>query len=432
MSRSRTLTLEQYPCGPLPQGTILQREGSFVRFALGGKPHHQRKISMPASVRRLSLERTLSAPELSDIVASDSLIRHDSYTVQVDASRQSALREHRFTILILSLLKLILWLAYLLLRWKSLRFDTRQFWTGSIIYFMEIFLSIRDILLTTNLLLPLVSTARPLQRASYRLLGSRAPTVDICVTCCGEPVEIILNTVNAAIAQDYPTHSMRIMVLDDGRDDELRAQIDSLSRQSMLRNGPRLLYRSRQSDGGEASHYKSGNLQYGLEELRKLGPSEFFANLDCDMIPKKSWLRAMLPHLILDNQLSLVNPPQVLLPIRELHALEILLTMYYRIITTSPPTIHWDSRLILRRSFRSTNHSTIASALRAVWAQASLSGVKLSKALEAGLLSTLVRTLCSHHVFATPAGRLRMSRKTCNTDLHPTRSARTSSRSNDG
>lgn len=314
MSRSRTLTLEQYPCGTFPQGTILQREGSFVRFALGGQPHHRRKISMPASVRRLSLERTLSAPELSTSVASDSLIRHDSYTVQVDASQRSPLHDHRFKILILSLLKIVLWLAYFLLRWGTLSLGTGQSWTSFITYLMEIFLSIRDVLLTTNLLLPLVSTTRPLQRPSYRLLGSRAPTVDICVTCCGEPVEIILNTVNAAIAQDYPTHSMRIMVLDDGHDDELRAQIDNLSRQSMLRNGPRLLYRSRQCEEGEASHYKSGNLQYGLEELRKLGSSEFFANLDCDMIPKKSWLRAMLPHLILDTQLGLVNPPQVCPP----------------------------------------------------------------------------------------------------------------------
>ena len=62
---------------------------------------------------------------------------------------------------------------------------------------------------------------------------------------------------------------------------------------------------------GERSYFKAGNLQFGIQEAMKVGISEYFASLDADMITEPDWLRRMLPYLLIDEQIALVNPPQV-------------------------------------------------------------------------------------------------------------------------
>ena len=51
------------------------------------------------------------------------------------------------------------------------------------------------------------------------LAGEWAPSVDVFITACGEPLEIVLGTVRAARDMRTPHHTW---VLDDGRSDELR------------------------------------------------------------------------------------------------------------------------------------------------------------------------------------------------------------------
>lgn len=59
-----------------------------------------------------------------------------------------------------------------------------------------------------------------------------------------------------------------------------------------------------------APYFKAGNLSFGLQETAKLSESELFAALDADMIAEPDWLRKMVSHLILDNDLALAWPPQ--------------------------------------------------------------------------------------------------------------------------
>ena len=42
-----------------------------------------------------------------------------------------------------------------------------------------------------------------------------------------------------------------------------------------------------------------------------MGGSAYLASLDADMIPDKGWLRAIVPHLILEDNLALACPTQV-------------------------------------------------------------------------------------------------------------------------
>ena len=151
-----------------------------------------------------------------------------------------------------------------------------------------------------------VSQLRKLRmRPLLRLAGDDVPTVDVLIPCCGESLEVILDTVRAACALDYPTERYRVILLDDGNSADLRDRIGI-----MRKDQGNLFYTAR---GVEVvTHSKAGNLNHGLafREGLKRGPSEYVAVLDVDMIPMPTFLRALLPHLLNDPSLAMATSPQ--------------------------------------------------------------------------------------------------------------------------
>ncbi|KAK5798484.1 hypothetical protein VI817_004774 [Penicillium citrinum] len=145
-------------------------------------------------------------------------------------------------------------------------------------------------------------------RAKLRLVGNDCPTVDVFITCCGEDDEVVLDTVRGALDQDYPMERFRVIVLDDGKSVTLE---DSCNQIAMT--NPNLYYMAREKIPGKPHHFKAGNLNYGLDQVHTLpgGASQFMAALDADMIPEQEWLRAVLPHLLVDPQMALACPPQL-------------------------------------------------------------------------------------------------------------------------
>jgi cellulose synthase/poly-beta-1,6-N-acetylglucosamine synthase-like glycosyltransferase len=139
-------------------------------------------------------------------------------------------------------------------------------------------------------------------RPRLQLSGDRVPSVDILVTSCNEPIDVIQDTVLAVLAIDYPQSMYRVIVADDGSSSELEAWIKQLNR-------PNLYYTSRSIKTG----FKAGNLNHAVEETKALpgGPSDFVAAIDADMIVEKRWLRSVVAHLALDGNLGLVCPSQV-------------------------------------------------------------------------------------------------------------------------
>lgn len=145
-------------------------------------------------------------------------------------------------------------------------------------------------------------------RPKLRLKGNTVPVVDVLITTCGEDEDTILNTVRAACAIDYPVDRFRIFVLDDGRSPSLFRSVIALNRQY-----PNLYYRTREKIPGVPHHFKAGNLNFGLRETMTTNGEvgEFVAALDADMIPQPHWLRAILPHMLVDESCGLACPPQV-------------------------------------------------------------------------------------------------------------------------
>ena len=215
--------------------------------------------------------------------------------------------------------QLLTWLLFLLhsivhffLACKIQRDGSGVPWRVWIAFLSELFLNIPEATTACTIILALFSGKAERPRPDYQLCGLAAPSVDIMITCCGEPINIIINTVLAAAAQEYPSQSFRIFVLDDAHDAELRHAVDMLQLRRDKAASPSIIYLSRTVKPGEQSHFKSGNLRSGIDESRRLEPgSDLLAGLDADMIPEPDWLRRMVPHLLLRDEVAMACGPQV-------------------------------------------------------------------------------------------------------------------------
>ena len=138
-----------------------------------------------------------------------------------------------------------------------------------------------------------------------RLIGDQCPTVDIFITYCGEELDVLLDTVRATTALDYPTDRYRIVVLDDSVSPTVKTEVEKLSFQAQ-----NLYYTTRGTR--PKTHTKAGNLNHGLKYVSNLptGASELVAVLDVDMIPSQHWLRALVPHILVNPKVALANPSQ--------------------------------------------------------------------------------------------------------------------------
>ena len=118
---------------------------------------------------------------------------------------------------------------------------------------------------------------------------------------------VVLDTARAACDLDYPMDRFRVVVLDDGNADGVREGVEALNLEY-----PNVCYRSRPKYLGVPHHFKAGNLNYGIDCVGEMpgGASRYIAALDADMIPERHWLRAIMPHMLLDDKMALACPPQ--------------------------------------------------------------------------------------------------------------------------
>lgn len=139
-------------------------------------------------------------------------------------------------------------------------------------------------------------------RPKLRLLGDNVPSVDVIVAVCNERIDIVQDTVRAALNADYPKNRFRVIVADDGRSQKLEAWILQLAVDT-----PNLHYTARAKNGGKLD-YKAGNLNHAMRFAETLpgGAAKFVAGLDADMIPERRWLRAVAAHIVRDSEMGMV------------------------------------------------------------------------------------------------------------------------------
>jgi cellulose synthase (UDP-forming) len=126
----------------------------------------------------------------------------------------------------------------------------------------------------------LLTGAMMLRRREHPPQGLPLPTaperVDVIVTCCGEPLQIVEQTLRAIAAIDYPNY--RAVVADDRNNPGVKALCDELGFQ----------YLSRPTH----EHRKAGNLNHALAHTS----APFLLVLDADQIPHHSILNVTMGY----------------------------------------------------------------------------------------------------------------------------------------
>ncbi len=113
-------------------------------------------------------------------------------------------------------------------------------------------------------------------------------TVDVIITTAGEPIEVIEETLTAALTLEYPHETY---IFDDGRSKQVKLLAERLSAKYVSRLN--------------RQHAKAGNLNNGLRYCR----GEFFVILDADQVPSKEFLVTLLPFMV-NEKVAMVQSPQ--------------------------------------------------------------------------------------------------------------------------
>ncbi|KAF1809567.1 nucleotide-diphospho-sugar transferase [Eremomyces bilateralis CBS 781.70] len=120
-----------------------------------------------------------------------------------------------------------------------------------------------------------------------------APTVDIYLPCCKEPLEILENTYNHISKLEYPKGKLQVHVMDDGNMEEVRLLAERYGFHYSVRDDrPRLK--------------KAGNLRWTFARTS----ADFFAIFDADFCPRSDFLLELMPEHLADNKTAIVQTPQ--------------------------------------------------------------------------------------------------------------------------
>lgn len=114
--------------------------------------------------------------------------------------------------------------------------------------------------------------------------------IDVLIPVAREDINLIKETITHARDMEYEHDTW---VLDDGSSEEVKRLASSLG----------VKYLSRPIE--EKSHAKSGNINYAL----KISKADFFAVFDADHVPKKTFLKELLPFFE-NEKVGLVQTPQ--------------------------------------------------------------------------------------------------------------------------
>lgn len=127
----------------------------------------------------------------------------------------------------------------------------------------------------------------------FPITDDSAPTVDVYLPCCSEPIEILENTYKHIINLDWPAHKLKIYVLDDGDQPAVRALAEQYGFDYIVREDrPRLR--------------KAGNLRWAFARTS----GDFFAIFDADFCPRPDFLRELVVEHMADGKTAIVQSPQ--------------------------------------------------------------------------------------------------------------------------
>ncbi|OCK77130.1 glycosyltransferase family 2 protein [Lepidopterella palustris CBS 459.81] len=128
---------------------------------------------------------------------------------------------------------------------------------------------------------------------SHAVTPANAPTVDIFLPCCMEPLVILENTYKHVRALDYPTGKLQVHVMDDGNQASVKELAERYGFNYSVRDDrPRLK--------------KAGNLRWHFARTS----AEFFVIYDADFCPRPDFLHELIPEHLADPKTAIIQTPQ--------------------------------------------------------------------------------------------------------------------------
>ncbi|SMQ49965.1 unnamed protein product [Zymoseptoria tritici ST99CH_3D7] len=127
----------------------------------------------------------------------------------------------------------------------------------------------------------------------HPLTVETAPTVDIYLPVCKEPIEVLANTWKHVAAMRYPGLKMQPVVLDDGAQDEVKSLAATFGFRYIVRDDRPLLK-------------KSGNLRNAFNHTS----GDYFVVFDADFCPRPDFLEELIPIHLANPKLAIVQTPQ--------------------------------------------------------------------------------------------------------------------------
>jgi cellulose synthase/poly-beta-1,6-N-acetylglucosamine synthase-like glycosyltransferase len=125
------------------------------------------------------------------------------------------------------------------------------------------------------------------------IVPGTSPTVDIFLPCCKEPLEILENTYEHVRKLEYPAGKLKVYVLDDGAMESVERLAASYGFEYICRDDrPRLK--------------KAGNLRWAFARTH----GDFFIIYDADFCPRSDFLLELLPMMLADEKVAIVQSPQ--------------------------------------------------------------------------------------------------------------------------
>ncbi|MCF4166138.1 UDP-forming cellulose synthase catalytic subunit [Zavarzinia compransoris] len=190
--------------------------------------------------------------------------------------------------MVLSMLSVLVSTRYLYWRLtETLDFTN---WFGG---FLGVGLVMAEIYAWLILILGFFQTAAPLDRPAEKLPDDTSlwPTVDVYIPTYNEELEIVADTILAALNLDYPEDKLRVYVLDDGRREQFREFAEKAGAGYIVRP--------------DNAHAKAGNLNHAL----KLTDGDLIAVFDADHVTTRGFLQMTVGGFLTDPALALVQTP---------------------------------------------------------------------------------------------------------------------------
>ncbi|KAK0111050.1 hypothetical protein ONS95_001430 [Cadophora gregata] len=165
------------------------------------------------------------------------------------------------------------------------------YWFGLFVALLEVYLMISYTITLVGKDYDIESHNRIL--TEYPITDETAPTIDIYLPCCKEPMEILANTYIYVKQLQWPAEKIKVYVLDDGAMDAVKQLAESYGFEYIVREDrPRLK--------------KAGNLRWAF--TRTFG--DFFVIFDADFCPRSDFLLETVPQHLADPKSAIVQTPQ--------------------------------------------------------------------------------------------------------------------------